>query len=61
MQKYATRGHEDIGAASTAGTCPTPPGDRKRRCEKAALVAKRNAGLAGTYDFLAPTVLSSTE
>jgi hypothetical protein len=34
MQKYATRGHDDIESASHA-TVPNPTVDRKRRCEKA--------------------------
>jgi hypothetical protein len=40
---------------------PNPPGDRKRRREKAAVVAKFNGQLAIAVDFLAAPLLSSTE
>jgi hypothetical protein len=52
MQKYATRGHDDIETASKNGNVPNPQVDRKRRREKAAIVAKRNAGLARCRRFL---------
>jgi hypothetical protein len=46
MQKYATRGHGTIEGLPPGRTVPNPARRRKRPREKAAGVAKYNAGLA---------------
>src|SRR4051812_19490408 len=46
MQKYATRGHDDIEATSKARQRAQPPPRPQATTRKTAVVAKRNAGLA---------------